>query len=121
VGGRCEGLESGGDVFEGGLGGGDGDDEVVDVVVGGAGDAGVVELEEDGGGEPAEALVAVDEGVVVDDGLQEGGGLEPDGGVGVVAADGGLGAGDGGAEQADVADRWRVAEEPGGEGRSGGF
>ena len=35
--------------------------EVVDVVVRRRRDAGVVDLQEDGGGEPAEALVAVDE------------------------------------------------------------
>jgi len=40
---------------------GDGDDELVDVVVPHVGDGDTVDLEEDGRGEPAEALVAIDE------------------------------------------------------------
>ena len=45
------------------------------------------DLEEHGRGEPAEALVAVDERVVVDDRLQQGCRLCPDVGIGVLAAD----------------------------------
>ena len=87
------------------------DDEVVDVAVGGGGDVDAVEFEEDGGGEPSESLVAVDQRVVVDDRLQERGGLGPQVRVGVAAASGGLGSSDCGSEQADVADRDRGPEE----------
>ncbi len=52
------------DRFDGRPRGSDGHDEVVDVVVRRCHHAGAVDLQEDGGGEPAEALVAVDERVV---------------------------------------------------------
>ena len=60
-----------GDLFDAGIIGCDVDDELVDVVVGSVHDLDVVDVEKDGGGQPAEALVAVDEGVIVDDRLQQ--------------------------------------------------
>lgn len=48
------------------------------VVVGGRAHAGAVEFQEDGGREPAEALVAVDERMVSDDRVEQSGGLGPD-------------------------------------------
>lgn len=87
-------LQAAGDLMHVALGGGDGHHEVVHGVVGGRGHAGVVDLQKDGGGKPAQALVAVDEGVVVDDGLQQSCGLRPDGRVGVVTPDRGLGPSD---------------------------
>ena len=70
-----------------------------------------VELEEHGSGEPAEALVAVDERMVVDDRLQQRGGLGPDVGIGVLAERRRLRARHGRAQESDVADRRRVAEQ----------
>ena len=69
---------------------GDGDDELVDVSSATAGDVDAVELEEHGGGQPAEAFVAVDQRVVLQNRVEERSGLRPEVGVGVLAEQRGL-------------------------------
>ena len=89
---------------DGSVAGGDIDHEPVDVVVGCRTDRGVVDLEEERVCEPAEGLVAVDEGVVVDDRIEESGCFGPQVGVGILAEQGRLRAGDSRAQQSDVTD-----------------
>lgn len=86
-------------------------DEFVHVVVVGGCHGSSVEFEEHRCGEPAQALVAVDEGVIVDDGLQQCGCLGPDVGIGVGAERAGLGARRRGGEQSDIADRGWISEQ----------
>jgi hypothetical protein len=88
-------LELLGDLLDRRYSGCDGHDEVVDVLIRRGCHAGVVDLQEDGGGEPAEAPVAVDQRIVVDDRLEQRGGLQPDGRIGILAADAGLRTGHG--------------------------
>jgi hypothetical protein len=88
-------------------------DELVDVVVRDVRDGDAVQLEEDGGGQPAEPLVPVDERAALHEGLQQGRALAPDIRVGVVAEERRLRTGRGGAQQAGVTHRHRLAEESG--------
>src|SRR5664280_2495462 len=83
---------------------GDGDDQVVCVVVRGF-EFDVVEPVEHHRREPADPLVAVDQGVVANQRFQKHGGLLVEVGIGVGAEHGGLGPMHRGVEQADVADR----------------
>jgi hypothetical protein len=86
--------------------GSDSGDELDDIVVADPSDADAVDLQERGRGEPAQALVAVDQRVVLDDGVEECRRLLPDVRVGVLAEGRRLRPGCGGPEQPDVADRW---------------
>ena len=74
----------------------------VAVIIGGRSNTDVIDLEEDPGREPAEAVVAVDKGVVSHDGLRKRGSLEPDRRIGIFAADGGLWRCDGRGQQANA-------------------
>ena len=104
-----------GDVVHARLSSGDGDHEVVHVVIGRAAHVDAVQLEEHRGGEPAQPLVAVDEGMAVDQRLQKRPGLGPDIGVRVLAECTRAGTRGSSIEQSEVADRGRVAEEDDGE------
>jgi hypothetical protein len=100
-----------GDVVECELGPGNRHHQRVDVIVGSRCDAVVVDLEEDRDREPAEPLVAIDEGMIPDDGLQKSSRLEPHRRIGIFAPDGGLRSRYGRGEQADVANWWWFAQQ----------
>src|SRR5690606_23245875 len=68
--GSVAGTECFGRVLQGHLSCGHGDDQVVGLVVGRI-EVDAVQSEEDDDGQPSQALVAIEEGVVADDGLEE--------------------------------------------------
>ena len=90
----------------------DGCHQVIDGVVAGCGHAGAVEFQEHSRGEPAEPLVAVDERMVVDNRVQQRGGLGPDVRIRVLAEGRRLRPCRSRTEQAQIANRQRLAEQP---------
>src|SRR3954451_23939054 len=92
-------------------------DEVVDGVIVNSGDDGRVDLEERGSGEPCKPLVAVDESMILDDGLEKGGRLCRQIRVGVRPECSGLRTSSGGAQESDVSNWDRLAQEVGREGQ----
>lgn len=74
-----------GDRFDRRLTGGGLDDDVADLIVARCGHLDAVDLQEDGGWQPAETFVAIDERMVCHDRMEQRSGFGPDVGVSVFA------------------------------------